>query len=209
MTLGEKIISLRKARGLSQEELAITLNISRQAVSKWEVGDATPDTDKIVALADYFDVTTDWLLRDMEPAPAAPETGRPLTLKRAAPLLLCVYWCGSALGLAMLFQGRFVSASEWPSLIGLMLQILFSILPFASGMMLCQDSPAAGRDFLRLFWRVNVWLVALLPSSLLVSIALGFYPKPYHTFFALAANLAVYAAVCGTATFLLRRKGGK
>ena len=58
MTLGEKIISLRKQRGLSQEELAITLGISRQAVSKWETEDATPDTDKVIALADYFNVTT-------------------------------------------------------------------------------------------------------------------------------------------------------
>ncbi len=67
MTLGEKIIDLRKKRGLSQEDLAITLGVSRQAVSKWETGDATPDTDKVIALAEYFDVTTDWLLRDIEP----------------------------------------------------------------------------------------------------------------------------------------------
>ena len=67
MTLGEKITDLRKKRGLSQEDLAITLGVSRQAVSKWELGDATPDTDKIIALADYFDVTTDWLLRDIAP----------------------------------------------------------------------------------------------------------------------------------------------
>ena len=52
MTLGEKIADLRKKRGLSQEELAITLGVSRQAVSKWELGDAMPDTDKIIALAD-------------------------------------------------------------------------------------------------------------------------------------------------------------
>lgn len=55
MTLGEKITHLRKKRGLSQEELAITLNVSRQAVSKWETGEAKPDTDKVVALAEYFE----------------------------------------------------------------------------------------------------------------------------------------------------------
>ena len=74
MTLGEKIIDLRKKRGLSQEDLAITLGVSRQAVSKWETGEAKPDTDKVIALAEYFEVTTDWLLRDIElqsaPAPA-------------------------------------------------------------------------------------------------------------------------------------------
>ena len=50
MTLGEKIIDLRKKRGLSQEELAITLGVSRQAVSKWETDESTPDTAKILSL---------------------------------------------------------------------------------------------------------------------------------------------------------------
>ena len=54
MTLGERILELRKKHGLSQEELAITLGVSRQAVSKWETGDAMPDTDKVIALAVYF-----------------------------------------------------------------------------------------------------------------------------------------------------------
>ena len=106
MTLGEKITHLRKKRGLSQEELAITLNVSRQAVSKWETGEAKPDTDKVVALAEYFEVTTDWLLRDI--APLETHTGTDAHM-----------------------------------------------------------SPAQGSGFIRAFWRVDIWMVALLPLRML------------------------------------------
>ncbi len=62
MTIGEKILTLRKGRGLSQEQLADVLGVSRQAVSKWEAEQSMPDIDKIVAVADFFGVTTDYLL---------------------------------------------------------------------------------------------------------------------------------------------------
>lgn len=72
MTLSEKILRLRTARGLSQGELAEKLEVSRQSVSKWETGQSTPDVDKIIKLADLFGVTTDYLLREQreeEPQP--------------------------------------------------------------------------------------------------------------------------------------------
>ena len=61
MNLAEKIMTLRKKRGWSQEELAMQLNISRQSVSKWESGASIPDLDKILKLSEIFDVTTDYL----------------------------------------------------------------------------------------------------------------------------------------------------
>lgn len=64
MNIAEKIVLLRKREGISQEELANQLNTSRQAISKWENGQSTPDLDKIVALSKYFSVTTDYLLTD-------------------------------------------------------------------------------------------------------------------------------------------------
>ena len=54
MLLGEKLKKLRKARGLSQEQLADQLNVSRQAISKWELGESTPDTDNLVALSHWI-----------------------------------------------------------------------------------------------------------------------------------------------------------
>ena len=74
MTIGEKILYYRKRAGFSQEELAGKVGVSRQAVSKWEVGDAQPDIDKLAALARAFGVTADELLSP-EP-PAEPEEER-------------------------------------------------------------------------------------------------------------------------------------
>lgn len=67
MTLGEKIIKLRKGQGWSQEELAARLDISRQAVSKWESMASTPDLDKILKMSQLFGVSTDYLLKDDAP----------------------------------------------------------------------------------------------------------------------------------------------
>jgi len=64
MILAEKIASLRKKSGWSQEELAERLGISRQSVSKWEGGTSIPDIDKIIAMSRLFGVSTDYLLKD-------------------------------------------------------------------------------------------------------------------------------------------------
>ena len=64
MILAEKIALLRRQNGWSQEELADQLNVSRQAVSKWEGGTAIPDLDKILKLSALFEVSTDYLLKD-------------------------------------------------------------------------------------------------------------------------------------------------
>ncbi len=64
MTLGDKIINERKKLGFSQEELAERLGVSRQAVSKWEINQSTPELDKIIELSRLFGVSTDYLLKE-------------------------------------------------------------------------------------------------------------------------------------------------
>ena len=64
MILADKIIKLRKKSGMSQEELAERMGVSRQAVSKWESAQSIPDLDKILMLSSLFSVTTDYLLKD-------------------------------------------------------------------------------------------------------------------------------------------------
>ncbi|WP_195922142.1 helix-turn-helix domain-containing protein [Lactobacillus crispatus] len=68
MRLGQKIAALRKKNNFSQETLAEKMNISRQAVSKWESEQSIPDIEKIVALSELFGVTTDYLLKSGEPS---------------------------------------------------------------------------------------------------------------------------------------------
>lgn len=61
MTLSNRIQKLRKKKGISQEELAHCLKVSRQAISKWESNQSLPDIDKILQMSEYFEVTTDYL----------------------------------------------------------------------------------------------------------------------------------------------------
>ena len=67
MNVADRIQNLRKIKGISQEQLAEAIGVSRQAVSKWESEQSTPDLDKIVLMSDFFDVTTDYLLKGIEP----------------------------------------------------------------------------------------------------------------------------------------------
>lgn len=62
MTIGDRLLKLRRERNLSQEDLANELDVSRQTVSKWETNQSMPDFDKIVPICNYFGITTDELL---------------------------------------------------------------------------------------------------------------------------------------------------
>lgn len=64
MNFAEKLLNLRTQYGYSQEALAEKLNVSRQAISKWELGTTLPETDKVIAISDFFEVSTDYLLKD-------------------------------------------------------------------------------------------------------------------------------------------------
>lgn len=82
MILAEKIALLRRQTGWSQEELANQLNVSRQAVSKWESGVSIPDLDKVLKLSELFQVTTDYLLKDALEQPDAAAAVQPEELDR-------------------------------------------------------------------------------------------------------------------------------
>ena len=66
MKLGEKIASQRRRLGLSQEELASRLNVTRQAVSKWETGTSDPSTSNLLALAKLYGISAEELLREVQ-----------------------------------------------------------------------------------------------------------------------------------------------
>lgn len=67
MNMADRIQYLRKTKGLSQEELADKMGVSRQAVSKWESEQSTPDIEKIIMMSEIFEVTTDYILKGIEP----------------------------------------------------------------------------------------------------------------------------------------------
>ena len=104
MNVSEKIRTLRKSKGMSQEELAGQVNISRQAVSRWENGTALPDADNIVQLSKLFGVTTDYLLMDSyesdEDSPKIKENNKILHANLTR--------------LAIIFQVAFLNACIYP-----------------------------------------------------------------------------------------------
>jgi len=63
VTLGERIIKLRNAKGISQDTLAVALGVSRQSVSKWETDASVPELDKLIKLSEYFEISLDELIQ--------------------------------------------------------------------------------------------------------------------------------------------------
>lgn len=114
LTIANRLVELRQSLGLSQEALAASLGVSRQAVSKWERAEASPDTDNLIALANLYDISLDALLlgRETPPCqtdePAVPselDTEREEHRRRKKVLLrfpypvfisLCYLWLGFA-----------------------------------------------------------------------------------------------------------------
>lgn len=155
MTLGTKLLELRKSKGLSQEQLAAQMAVSRQAVSKWELGEAMPDTDNVVALSRIFGVSTDFLLRnelsgDAE-IPAAKETRQtmPSARKKRTILLLAVpLLCaaGAAFQLSAQWQLKMLGVPFFAGAVGLLAGYIFrSIVPWRRLCPMC-GNPRTGAD---------------------------------------------------------------
>ena len=132
MKLGEKLQQLRKRSGLSQEQLASRLAVSRQAVSKWELDETMPDTENVIQLSRIFGVSCDYLLRE-----EVDEQGAPLSAAPGEAHLDGPGWAhnASALSLAACAIGLLLALGGWiheqtsgPLIIGLIIQILGVLL---------------------------------------------------------------------------------
>ena len=113
MKLSEKIVNLRKARNMSQEELAEQLDVSRQAVSRWEVGSALPDASNILQLSKLFGVSADYLLNDdykgEAPAPIKSKSVSSIAGTLVKKIIaLCVAGFGFAGNFVIYVTSRFV-----------------------------------------------------------------------------------------------------
>lgn len=71
MTIGERITALRKEKEISQTELAKRMNVSRQAVSKWEQGSSSPDTERLIQLAEILGTEVEYLATGVHPEPGS------------------------------------------------------------------------------------------------------------------------------------------
>lgn len=103
MNISDRIQHLRKGKGISQEELADKLGVSRQSVSKWESEQTSPDIEKVILMSDLFEVTTDYLLKGIEPSPV------PSTQEKEKPN--AILFVITATG--FIFLGLIVAAMVW------------------------------------------------------------------------------------------------
>ena len=173
MDFAEKLQRLRKARGLSQEQLAEKIGVSRQAVSKWESAQAVPDVDKFVLLSELFGVTTDYLLKETPGEPEAMQftaepSGHIAAREKAKPDALLFVPAATALNgtglLAALVLWQLFGLREelglLASAVGAVL-MLMGCACFATGQLLSDEAtrPRARR----LFWAFNGGLLCYLP----------------------------------------------
>ena len=123
MTTSEKLIYLRKREGMTQEQLAEKIGVSRQALSKWESGDTLPDTVNILSLSRLFGVTTDYLLNDGfesdRDLPAVKENGRILDDKwRRLFTVMIGIWLMLISSLSVLGMAIYASVKDYRYYVG-------------------------------------------------------------------------------------------
>ena len=142
MTFGQKLQQLRKARGMSQEDLAGQLSVTRQTISKWELDQSTPDLPYLAAISDLFAVSTDYLIKEQDaPGESAPQMLQAdmdallakLQRKRPTPRQVCltlflIGLAGIVLPWFLLMIMELLSLNIWPLVDISMIIFVFSIV---------------------------------------------------------------------------------
>ncbi len=203
MKLSEKIIRLRKTNGWSQEDLAEKMDVSRQAVSRWETGTAQPDAANILMLSRLFGVTTDYLLNDayesdddLPKVKEAKSDGLHQTMIFMVTLEVMI-WVLQFVAIVVL-QNRLLG--------------ILSFVPFVAVIggfaYVCQKRSGKAnettKEFCRKFYQISVWIGAYFPVRLLIMAAARFYPRPYNGIILECVILAVYLL---TAMLITRQIG--
>ncbi|GGF93816.1 helix-turn-helix domain-containing protein [Paenibacillus abyssi] len=204
MAIGQKIQKLRKKNYMSQEKLAEQLGVSRQAISKWEVGESIPDTDKVIQLSLAFDVPTDYLLFDdmidcKDDAVIANET----TNKRMDIAIPVIAATGvSLIGLLISIAAYFTWQTVFTVSVGLIVQIT-AIIFFEA--MRTKNNESKSKIYRRHFYSINLWLILPFPVFYSFQFALEFYPYPRLLLIDLLFTAITYLFLCGIITFVMRK----
>ena len=164
MTIADRIQSLRMTKGISQEELADQIGVSRQAISKWESEQSCPELDKVILLSDYFDVTTDYLLKGIEAKSHASDKSDVPEKRNEDAKTAKIF---TAAATAINFMGLLGAIRLWmekqtPSsvTIGLILMALGCFM-YTLGQIMGK-STAVIRKW---FFAINIWFFLLMPIS--------------------------------------------
>lgn len=193
MNFNEKIIYLRKKNGMSQEDMADKLGVSRQAVSRWEQGSAMPDAANILQISRMAGVTADWLL-DNERYPDESMAGTTdkietdtnrimiylLTLEIMAALIqfICVF----------ILQNIFFSFLSFVPFIAVIGGFEYAYIK--------NGRNSARAKFRRRFYKISAWLGLYFPVRFAIDKAMTLYPRPYTVLLKECITLVIYIAVC-------------
>lgn len=184
MDISEKIHQLRKQRGISQEQLAELLNVSRQSVSKWESGQSMPDLDKIIPLSNIFNVSTDYLLDSNATEITHVFISEPAKNMRI-PMITATAINAAALIFILLGIFTTYSLNEPLLVVGWIMQIIACTF---YEIMLSKEPNAMRRLLQRKsFYRMNVWLLALIPAVFLSDTIFEVLPGRFYSFSIIAA----------------------
>lgn len=200
MTIEERIQELRKSKGLSQEQLAETLGVSRQAVSKWESGQSMPEVEKLLAMSSLFDVSTDYILKGEPDSPRHDKSndGRIASqiISAAAAMLLAIAILASV---GQLADGE-SSMGIYEGLILESVAIMILLVGWFIG---------GSRVHYKPLFVVNILLAGLLPASYISQTLLGLKPLPMPpaTPAPIILFIGAYLLICGiTLYFTVIRK---
>lgn len=201
MNIANRIQQLRKTKGISQEELANLIGVSRQAVSKWESEQSIPDIDKVIALSDYFQVSTDYLLKgEMHVTATASATSAPLAkiLYIASPTIVLI-------GLFFGFGNWYEKQTMLSIAIAMMIQAVGIATYFVAKLFSATNAPRAVKF-------LNIMGVTWIPVSLFtatISVAVFHrgtvapYPTSIYNLAHIIMFALVYASIAiGTSVFL-------
>jgi len=193
MNIADRIQGLRKAKGISQEELADKIGVSRQAVSKWESEQSIPELEKVIIMSDYFEVTTDYILKGIESGKQA--------VGKALDALVFLF-----VATALNFIGLIVSFAIWyeeqvlMAIVAGFILMAVGCMDFGIGMVFSTKNLDKAK---RLFWKINIWILLFIPFSCIYNMLFRGYPAPYPLFWGTPGNLVafpafwlVYIAVC-------------
>lgn len=199
MDIQERIQLLRKAQGLSQEELADRLGVSRQAVSKWEMGQSLPELDKVLVLSEYFHVSTDYLLRGEEPQKA--ETSGQSDKKDHTPASRALYIASAALMLLGLLTGCALW-HEWQSALALLCGFALQIMGLSA---LAAAKWGFNTPVPQAIAAITTVVALFMPLSLLSCRIFGFVAAPYPT--GLPEGALFLLLWVGASAFFLKKLG--
>lgn len=205
MSIGDRIQSLRKSKGISQEALADKIGVSRQAVSKWESEQSTPDIDKIILLSDYFETTTDYLLKGIELTKESEKKWNAMLFSAAGTILNTT---GLVAAIAVwIEQQRSCSVG-----IGLVI-MLFGTGIFLAGQIIDSKAKEKARYF---FILPNIWILPFIPMACCFNVADGFIggffsliapvPQLGNSLLTYGLYWIVYITACSTACMVTAKK---